>query len=237
MKSLQYMKWSAIALAILVTGFVPSVQANIITNGSFEIVPNTNTGQGLLPTDWVNIAPPTPTADTYSNDGSYGVFPNAYGNFTGVTAHDGIRWVAGWSEAGQESFGQYLSTSLVAGDVYAMSAWLHQAVRSDLNNAGGYEIYLTNTPGVQTELLGFLGSTSSVSNGWEEFSFSFTATTEMADFVFIEFAPIKTGSGGAYPGIDLVSLEATSSVPEPSTIILLGMGLTGLVLIRRKRIS
>ncbi len=116
-------------IAVLVLGLVQLAQANLITNASFEVVPNNNTGQGILPSNWVNIPPPTPTADTYSNDGSYGVAPSAYGNFTGVTAKDGIRWVAGWSSAGQESFGQFLGSSLTANTDYAMSGWLHQAVR------------------------------------------------------------------------------------------------------------
>ena len=226
---------SGLAVVLLAFGVSNIAKANLISNASFEDVPSTATGQGILPTDWVNIPPPTPTADTYSNDGSYGLAPSAGGNFTGVTAYDGIRWVAGWSAQGQESFGQWLGTSLVAGVEYDLSGWLHQAVRNDLNYPGGYNVYLTNTPGVQTELLGFLGSTTSVSAGWDQFGFSFTATDTMASLGFLEFAPIATQGGSAYPGLDLVSLEAVSSVPEPSIIALLGIGFAGMVIARRKK--
>lgn len=218
---------------VAILALAPSVEANLINNPSFEIVPNGNTGQGLLPTGWVNIPPPTPTADTYSNDGSYGLPPSGFGNFTGVTAHDGIRWVAGWSAQGQESFGQFLGSNLVAGTEYLLSGWLHQAFRSNLNNPGGYEVYLTNTPGTHTALTGVLGPTTSFAAGWTQFSFTFTATQEMANLGFLEFAPVPT-SGSAYPGLDLVSLTATS-VPEPGTLGLFGAGLVALFLARRRR--
>jgi hypothetical protein len=208
-------------IAVLVLATAGLANANMITNASFENVPDGSTGQGILPSNWVNIPPPSPTADTYSNDGSYGLAPGAYGNFPGVTAKDGIRWVAGWSAAGQESFGQWLGSTVTAGMQYTMSGWVHQAVRSDLNNPGGYEIYLTNTPGVHTQYLGFLGPTASVAAGWQQFSFGFTATTAMSSLGFLEFAPIATGNGAAYPGLDHVSL-----VPVPGAALLAMLGLT-----------
>ena len=136
-----------------------NANANLIRNASFEDVPNASTGQGILPSEWViaNVSP-----DTYSNDGSYGLFPSAGGNFTGVIAYDGIRWVAGWSSAGQERFGQVLTENLITGVDYTMTGFLHQAVRLDLNNPGGYEVYLTDVSSTEPALgqyLGFLGQT------------------------------------------------------------------------------
>ena len=219
-----------IALLLLTT--VGLAQANMFTNASFEDVPNSNTGQGILPSGWVNIPPPSPTADTYSNDGSYGLLPSANGNFTGVTAKDGIRWVAGWSAKGQESFGQYLASNLITNIEYTISAWLHQAVRSDINYPGGYEIYLTNTPGVHTEYVGFLGSTTSVTDGWQQYSFNFTANSSMSSLGFLEFAPIVTaGTGEAYPGLDLVSLTV---VPAPGAALLGLLGLSAVGVKLRK---
>ncbi len=205
-----------------------NINANLIRNASFEDVPNASTGvQGILPSEWV-VANVTP--DTYSNDGSFGFLPSAGssgGNFTGVTAYDGIRWVAGWSSAGQERFGQFLSENLTTGVDYTMSGFLHQAVRPDLNNPGGYEIYLTDTSSTTPAsgaYLGFLGQTRSTSEGWQQYSFSFTATAEMSGLSFLMFAP--TSDTSAYPGLDSVSLSA---VPVPAAVWLFGSGLIGLI--------
>ncbi len=50
------------------------VQASLIFNGSFEQVPNSNTGAGLLPTGWFHTNPSLPAssrASTFSNDGGF----------------------------------------------------------------------------------------------------------------------------------------------------------------------
>ncbi|MCP4074576.1 MAG: PEP-CTERM sorting domain-containing protein [Gammaproteobacteria bacterium] len=230
-------KFYTYALVVFFASTITITQANLLKNSSFEdtTLTGTITGQGNLPDYWVNIAPPTPTADTYSNDGSFGVSPSAYGNFSGVTAYDGNQWVAGWSASGQESFGQYLDTSLTLGATYEFSGWLHQAVRPDLNNPGGYEIFLTDTPGIQDEYLGFLGSTGSVSQGWLEYSFTFSVTDAMSDLTFLEFGPIATAAGSAYPGLDMVSLTQVSDVPEPAIIALFTAGLFGIGFARRRK--
>jgi hypothetical protein len=97
------MIYSAAILAVLSFG-ERSAKADLIVNGGFENVTNNDTGQGLMPSNWV-IANSSP--DTYSNDGSYGLPP--FPDFAGITAFDGIRWVAGWS-AVPEEFGQSLAS-------------------------------------------------------------------------------------------------------------------------------
>jgi PEP-CTERM motif len=224
---------SRLAWILLAFGVSGIAHANLITNASFEDVPGSAIGQNLMPSDWIRTSV---TPDTYSDDGSYGLPPDAFGNFTGVTAYDGKRWVAAWSAAGQETFGQWLGTSVVAGQEYDFSGWLQQALRADINFSGGYEIYLTDTPGVKTEYLGFLGSTTSAGAGWEEYSFTFTATDIMEGLGFLEFAPIVTaGTGAAYPGLDLVSLTVVSSVPEPGTLWLLLPGLVSIFGLSRRK--
>lgn len=239
MNNIQGVRWTITVLMFVLAGTVNA--ANLLRNNSFEDVPSGRTGQALMPSEWVtsNVTP-----DTYSNDGSYGLAPNGYSNFNGVTAYDGIRWVAGWSSAGQERFGQTLTTNLISGEEYTLSGYLQQAFRSDLNHSGGYEVYLTemfNSLPSSGELLGYLGATTSYNDGWQEYSFNFTATNKMAALDFIMFAPTKAGAGEAYPGLDLVSLDVRNpggipTVPEASSIYLLAFGLLGLVGLTRRKI-
>lgn len=211
--------------AFLATAMVLSATAfgqNLIANASFE-ANNGLTGQGRMPTSWqaVNSSP-----DGYTNDGSFGLAPGAFGNFTGITAQDGIAWVAGWS-AGPESFGQVLATPLVAGESYDLSGWLRQAVRSDLDDAGGYDVRLVTS--TSNTLLGRLGNT--VTGAWVQRSFNFVApsTTGTQTLVFV---PVAIPGGSAYPGLDNVSLQA---VPEPGSMVALGAAL--LAFAKRRKVK
>src|SRR5205814_5436698 len=114
-------------LAAQAAGAAPPVRnfsaaANLIRNGSFEQTPCTtpcNQDQSYMPSEWFGLGY---SGDTYSNDGSYGLAPDAYGNFTGATAQDGIRWVAAYS-AYPELFGQTLTAPLVPGATYTLGAY------------------------------------------------------------------------------------------------------------------
>lgn len=196
---------------------------NLLQNASFE-ANSGGTGQGLMPTNWqaTNVTP-----DTYTNDGSFGLAPSGFNNFTGVVAKDGIAWVAGSSSV-QESFGQVLAMNLVAGQEYSLSAWLHQAWRTDLNNPGGYHVRLVTS--TSNDLLGSLAPTASFADGWVSRSINFVAptTTGAQTLVFVPYAV----TGIAYPGIDDLNLQA---VPEPATMAALGLGLG--VLLRKRRKS
>lgn len=134
--------WALLA-AMVLWSRPAQASVNLIRNPSFEQVPCVtpcNQNQGFLPSEWLalNVSP-----NTYSNDGSYGRPPNAlgFGNFTGATAQDGIRWVAGWSAA-FEIFGQDLTAPLQAGHEYTLTAHLRLAVRADLAHPGTYQIEL-----------------------------------------------------------------------------------------------
>lgn len=188
---------------------VPCVEsANLIANPSFERVwaPNVS-AQAVMPSDWWSTNPNN--ADTYSADGSWGLAPGAFGNFTGVTsAADGLRWTAGYSGY-FESFGQELRAPLVPGQRYRLSAKLHQSVR--FPSPGGYAVHLgfdytvTGAQRTSDVLLGRIATTSATS-GWVDASLEFVAPAGARELPLINFVPISTTASGAYPGLDAVSL-------------------------------
>lgn len=204
---------------------------NLFRNPGFEDIPGPAVGQGLLPSEWFQVSL---SADTYSNDGSYGLFPWEFGNFTGVTAHGGIRFVAGANIdqlAGGELFGQTLSASLSPGGLYKVDAWLHQALRFDLNGPGGYDLWLDKGDFFADRLLvGRIGETAAFEDGWRPFSAEFTAPANASEYTRFVFGPRAIGSGGAYPGIDDISLVA---VPEPATLA--AFVIAGVALSARRR--
>jgi hypothetical protein len=153
------------------------VAVNLFPNGSFESVPNNFTEQGLLPNDWINTNLFSPNADTYSTDGSYGLEPAGFGNFPGVTAFDGNRWVAGSAfghlgsdtTVGGEAFGAFLTSTLTPGETYQLDAQLHQALRADLAHPGGYQLFLAaGSSGPNLAAATYLGAFTPTTGGaWE----------------------------------------------------------------------
>ena len=173
------MKTQLIALFVMGT-LCSTTVASLINNGSFENVPGTGAGflgQGILPSDWLQLGNVSPGADTYSNDGSYGITPGAFGNFTGIAAFDGIRWVSGGIAAAAghlESFGQILPATLTPGVQYQLSGWLHQSLVR--NNPGAYKVLLAEDQALNGSVeVGSFAPTVSVAEGWVPRSFSFTA--------------------------------------------------------------
>lgn len=219
-------------LPILILASIVScgASANLFQNAGFEDIPGSGLGQGLLPSNWI---PFLLSPDTYSNDGSYGLSPGEFGNFPGVLAHGGLRWVAGANinqSAGGEIIGQVLSAPLVAGVTYRVDGWLHQALRADLNNPGGYDLWLDKGDFGQRLFVGHLGDTVSPTASWTAFSDEFVAPVDAQEYTRFLFAPIASGNWGTYPGLDDVSLAA---VPEPASMLALAGGLA--LLIRRRK--
>ena len=206
-----------------------AAEAQLISNGSFETIPGQANGQGILPSGWL---PVTVSPDTYSNDGTFGLSPGDFGNFTGVTAFDGTRWVAGAAfgraatdtAVGGESIGTTLVMTLTPGNIYRLDAHLYQAVRPDLNNPGGYHLFLASdatASGVAAAvLLGALSSTSGI-DAWESRSLTFVAPVDANSRPLLILAPYQATTGNSYPGIDNLSLIA---VPEPVSILLASVG-------------
>ena len=228
----------AVILSAMTVAIVPASAASFIINGSFESGALPVLDQGYLPPPWVT----GPVgADTYSSDPSTGLSPNTGGNFTGVTAYDGIRFVAGWSTCDPafcpERFGQQLVSPLVAGSTYNITGALHQALRPDLDFPGGYNVYVGTGLNDPSPL--FLVSTGATTNdtAWEPFSVNFIAPTGVELEVVSPIHPLCLGIGTAYPGLDAFSVADANAVPVPAALPLFvtGLGALGLLGWRRKR--
>lgn len=208
---------------LLVLSFATSSNADLLVNGSFEAPAGLQPGnQGVMPPDWYATYE---SPDLYSSDGSFALPPDINGNFTGVTAFDGLGWVAGGGWPLFESFAQQLQTSLTPGADYKLEAYLIQAKRSDLDNPGGYDILLnaSNELAGAVQIATFAATTDS--DEWEFRDASFTAPANADVLPWIIFRPSGNYS---YSGMDKLSL-----VPEPATLSLLALG--GVALIRRRR--
>jgi Calcium-binding EGF domain/Thrombospondin type 3 repeat len=182
--------------------------ANLLANPSFERVwaPSVLL-QGIMPSDWWNTN--LNNADTYSMDGSWGLAPTAFANFSNVTsAADGLRWVGGHSGF-TESFAQELRAPLVAGQRYRLSARLHQSGRFPA--PGGYTVHLgfdyaaSFSPRTTDLLVGRIATTTSTS-GWVDVSFEFVAPASAGERPILNFLPVSSSAAAAYPGLDAVSL-------------------------------
>jgi hypothetical protein len=182
---------------------------NLLRNPGFEDIPDPPlTGQGVMPSEWFPISL---TPDTYSNDGSYGLSPSAFGNFPGVTAASGLRWVAGAQSISlTETFAQTLTTPLTPGATYRLSGVLHEAIRADLTNPGAYTVALATGPAGQGAVaVGRWDETTGEQNGWEPRSFTFVAPPDADSRPVIVFVPTFNPDSRAttYPGLDDVVLE------------------------------
>lgn len=236
-------------------------EASLIFNGSFEQVPNSNAGAGLLPTGWFHTNPSLPAgsrASTYSNDGSYGLDPGEDSNFSGVIAAAGIRWVAGQSRDNHgasnatvegEAFGTELTELLVPGGSYQFEAELFRERLGSVYgafHAGGYQLFLSaGTSGAGATLLGALDYVSLES--WQSRSLSFTAPSDSGSRPYLILVPYYQGISPydgpyavSYIGIDdvsLVALSVPSPVPTPSGLVLALSGLGSWVTLRLRRRS
>ena len=209
MNARRLVAYLAVAGSMLIAN---SATANLLRNASFEQTPCVtpcNQDQAYLPSDWLSLSV---TPDTYSNDGSYGAAPDAWGNFIGATAQDGIRFVAAWSYAG-EILGQALTAPLVPGTSYTLSGYLRQSVRRDLANPGTYQIELWSSTDAGTSSKVVLGSFDAIANqnAWEQRTLTFTAPTQAATHTVLAFRALKTRRGEAYPALDNLSLLATGT--------------------------
>jgi hypothetical protein len=214
-----------------------SSSADLLRNSSFENVPGPAFGQGILPSDFATAGGPFLVgADTYSNDGSFGLSPSEFGNFPGIVALEGIRFVAAAEFGGvKEAFGQQLTTPLSSQGVYRFSAGLLQSPR--FPTAGGFSLILSPSISLfdpEAEVVGQLSATSAIGI-WQDRSVDFVAPSGSGNLSYLILAPFATGPDTAYIAIDRMNLVA---VPEASSVILTGiiLLLVGTWIVRHRRL-
>ncbi len=240
-------KIAAVVVAVVLLGSGSAFAApNYIQNPSFETVPSGATGQGILPSNWQSLPEVIPPgADTYSNDGSYGLAPAAFGNFPGVTAYDGIRWVAGWSIT-PEAFGQQMSSPLKANRLYQLSARLIMPQRADISHPGTYQVSLASDLNRTNEqILGALQPPGPLTNTWTLATLNWDTlgmTQAQVDvYTHIIFTPLVNTNGEydeelhTYAGIDNLVLD--EEIPEPATMGLLAVGSVAALIRRKKKLN
>jgi len=202
---------SAILLALCAAPIGAHAGENLLRNPGFEDVPDNTQTQGIMPLEWLLIFS---SPDTYSNDGSYGLPPTTGGNFTGVTAHEGIRWIAGWTLAG-ETPGQLLTNPLTPGERYRISAYLHQGQRADFAFPGAYEILLNDGPDLLTPVSLGAWPQTETSDQWEFRTLTFVAPEDAATLPYLLLQPYFGDVGSAaYPGIDCIELTRVTCIAD-----------------------
>jgi hypothetical protein len=209
---------AALALAVGLTVPAPA-SANLLTNGSFEDTTHfvDNTGQ-----DTMTLPVGSNAMTGWTVAGSESLAWIGPTNPFSLSASNGSYFLdlTGYQEGGPFSgVTQTIATS--AGSTYLLSF--------GLGSSSIYGLPVRITASAAAAVQPFTSSDTG-SNNWETETLSFTATGSSTT------VSLLGATGESYIGLDNVSVTLVSSpIPEPVSLALLGAGLAGLALVRRRR--
>ncbi|MGO9597455.1 MAG: PEP-CTERM sorting domain-containing protein [Isosphaeraceae bacterium] len=221
----------AAVLLALVSGTGRVQAGNLLVNGSFEdpvIPPGTdhlyNGGQPIGSAGWTAVGVNVDLVQT--------TYAEPFNGITAFNAQQGLNSMdlTGAFNSGPTS-GVTQTVSTTVGQTYDLSFYVGRAdggsfystpATDDLSINGGPSVSYTNSNATP----GFVN--------WEQFTTSFVAVGPTTTITFLNGTPVQT----ALAGLDNVVLSlASGTVPEPSTLTLLGIGAASLFCFVKRRRS
>ena len=197
------MKKKIVLMLVAISLMAGSAMAAIVADGSFE---DQAVGEGLY---WEYADASTPW---YSNPGAAIVdgpaYHVAYPNLMPLAGSTGDQYMGMWASYMTQEI------SLVAGQEYTYSL---MAAASGAGNT--VSAYVADVGWMASQAINYTGTAGVSPDDWELHTWNFVATTSVPQLLYVY------GSTGTV-------VDDVSVVPEPMTMVLLGLGS---LLLRRKR--
>jgi hypothetical protein len=234
------MTWQRMAMivvpAIALTVGVSRAQAEFVTNGGFELTTNGNGQPGFNTalTGWTstgyNFIYASGSADTtgaVGHDGTVKLWGPGTGSANGLPASspNGGNYFAADGAFEVGALSQTL-TGLTVGNTYVVSFWWAGAQQSGFTgvNTEQWKVGF----GASTQSTAIASNVSHGFTGWAFQTFNFIAdnTSDVLSFLAV-------GTPTGEPPFSLI--DGVSVVPEPGSIVLIGVGVVGFGVVRLRR--